>query len=332
MDDIHALVLTYNRRDLVLDCIRSLLAQTRPLKGIIVLDNASTDGTCEAIRELNDPRIELVQLHDNIGPAGGFAVLLQYAFEVAKVTWGYLMDDDVLCSSTAVEELAVAYERNFTSPDQVGYLQSQIFDGEGAANNVPHIDNTPGPDDACPDWGRFLSQGMVGIQGGAVTCILIPHTTYERSGGLIREFTTLGEDFEWTLRVTKQRPAFLVGRSHVQHLRAYKGVISIFRESDPDRYPRFYYLYRNMMYIRRKYMGRHTYALFAARGLLEGSRLVARGDVKKAQYVLRGTLSGLVFKPVADRDPAAHTRGLPLPLYTVYKAAPRQEQPESQAS
>ena len=67
------------------------------------------------------------------------------AFRKAKVEWGYMMDDDVICEPTAVEELVKAYEHNFTAPEQVGFLVSQAVDGQGRANNVPHIDTRPKP-------------------------------------------------------------------------------------------------------------------------------------------------------------------------------------------
>jgi len=298
MEDVHAAVLTYNRRELALGCIRSLLDQTVPLKSVIVLDNGGTDGTYNAIQALNDPRIDLVRLDKNAGPAGGFNALMKHAYETRKVRWAYIMDDDVICSPTAVEELFKAYSHNFTAPEQVGFLLSQAVDAEGRPNNVPAIETRPRKLGECPDWGRFLDQAIVGVRGAPVSGFLMPHTSYEAYGGLLSEFVMWGEDLELTFRITEDRPGLLVGTSKIVHLRSQQGDISIFLENNRSRIPNFYYLYRNQMYVRRRYMGLHAYANGLVRGLWETTRLVADGKLWKAQFAFRGTLAGLTFKPV----------------------------------
>jgi dTDP-4-dehydrorhamnose reductase len=295
--DIHGLVLTYNRRELVLRCVNALLAQTHPLKSIIVIDNGSTDGTGEALAELKSPLVQVVRIEENIGAARGFTYMLDYGFKNAKVEWGYMMDDDVICEPTAVEELVKAYEKNFTAPEQVGFLVSQAVDGQGRANNVPHIDTRPRRAGECPDWGLYLDQGIVSVRGSPMSGMLMPRTTFDDFGNLNSEFVIWGEDLEYTLRITEQRPGLIVGRSKIVHLRAQTGDISIFLENDRERVPNFYYLYRNQLFVRRKYMGMHAYANGIIRFLLDTSKLVAHGDLWKAQIALRGTMAGIVFNP-----------------------------------
>jgi dTDP-4-dehydrorhamnose reductase len=295
--DIHGLVLTYNRRELVLRCIRALLAQTHALKSIIVIDNGSTDGTQEALAALNEPALHVVRIENNIGAARGFTYALDYAFAKRQVDWAYMMDDDVIVEPTAVAELVSAYEHNFTAPEQVGFLVSQAVDGEGRANNVPHIDTRPRRAGECPDWGMYLDQGIVAVRGSPMSGMLMPRTTFEAFGNLQSEFVIWGEDLEYTLRITAQRPGLIVGRSKITHLRAQTGDISIFLENDKARVPNFYYLYRNQLFVRRKYMGVHAYANGIVRFLLDSTRLAARGQLWKAQIALRGTMAGIVFNP-----------------------------------
>src|SRR5580658_4151880 len=45
-----AVVVTYNRRDLLLEAVAAVQAQTRPADAVIVVDNASTDGTAAEVR------------------------------------------------------------------------------------------------------------------------------------------------------------------------------------------------------------------------------------------------------------------------------------------
>lgn len=45
MDKVIALVVTYNRKDLLIECLESLISQTYKIDKIVVINNCSTDGT-----------------------------------------------------------------------------------------------------------------------------------------------------------------------------------------------------------------------------------------------------------------------------------------------
>jgi GT2 family glycosyltransferase len=297
--DIHALVVTYNRRELVLRSLDALLHQTHPLTSIIVIDNGGSDGTGEAIRALavNEPTIDYVRVENNLGAAGGFNHGMDYAFGARKLDWVWIMDDDVIPSETSLAVLVEAYEHNFQHPEEVGFLVSQLVDGEGRANNVPTVDTRPRQVGECARWGLYLDQGIVAVRSAALTALLMPRTTYQSFGNLNPDFVVWGEDTELTFRITEQRPGYIVGRSKVVHLRGQPGDISIFLEDEPSRVPNFYYLYRNMVYVRRRYVGVHAYVNGIVRGVLEASQLAVSGKWWKAQIALRGTMAGVVFNP-----------------------------------
>jgi len=44
-ETVCAVVVTYNRKELLLECLEAIRKQTRPVQGIYLIDNASTDGT-----------------------------------------------------------------------------------------------------------------------------------------------------------------------------------------------------------------------------------------------------------------------------------------------
>ena len=46
-----AVVVTYNRKNLLLECLEAIRKQTRPVDAIYIIDNASTDGTPEVLKE-----------------------------------------------------------------------------------------------------------------------------------------------------------------------------------------------------------------------------------------------------------------------------------------
>lgn len=50
-EKVCAVIVTYNRKELLRECLKAVLGQTRPPDHILVVDNASTDGTLEMLRE-----------------------------------------------------------------------------------------------------------------------------------------------------------------------------------------------------------------------------------------------------------------------------------------
>lgn len=91
---IAAVVVTFNRRHLLQECLRGLLAQTRPLDEIIVVDNGSTDQTRVMLIE-QFPDVTIVALDENLGGAGGFAKGIEFAYAQGH-DWIWIMDDDAI--------------------------------------------------------------------------------------------------------------------------------------------------------------------------------------------------------------------------------------------
>lgn len=93
--DIVTIVVTCNRKILLLNSLKLLLDQSMKTD-ILVVDNASTDGTESELRAaglLDNGRIHYIRLNINTGGAGGFHYGLKYAFEQGW-NWFWLMDDD----------------------------------------------------------------------------------------------------------------------------------------------------------------------------------------------------------------------------------------------
>lgn len=93
-------VVTYNRKELLLRNIESLLSQTYPLD-ILIYDNASTDGTVDYLMErgiLSLCNVIYVKSNANLGGSGGFC---NGEKEALKRNYDYiwLMDDDGYCAN-----------------------------------------------------------------------------------------------------------------------------------------------------------------------------------------------------------------------------------------
>lgn len=108
-----AVVVTYNRLPLLKECLQALRIQTLPFSRVIVVDNASTDGTgayLESLKaEWNEaPKLTVLSQAKNRGGAGGFYVGMRYAKRLhTREPWDYLLliDDDAILADDYMEVL-----------------------------------------------------------------------------------------------------------------------------------------------------------------------------------------------------------------------------------
>lgn len=98
---VAAVVLTHNRRDLLRQCLISLARQTRSIEEIIVVDNASKDGTAGMV-QVEFPDVTYFSTSENLGAAGGFAVGMELAYKHGH-DWIWLFSDDHFPKPRALE-------------------------------------------------------------------------------------------------------------------------------------------------------------------------------------------------------------------------------------
>lgn len=162
---IAANVVTYNRKELLIECLTALLNQTYPLDAIYIIDNASTDGTPKLLRENwfierivvdeepmeivkkvkmlsennknKEIEIHYVRMSENTGSSGGQYEGVKRVYE-RGYDWLWLMDDDVVPDEGCLYELlevanlsqkkVIAPQRRF--PDGKLYLGESRFDAK----------------------------------------------------------------------------------------------------------------------------------------------------------------------------------------------------------
>ena len=109
MRDVVAVIVTYNRKDLLNCCIDHVLSQEKAQCDIIVIDNASTDGTGDFIEMAYGNLSGLIYINTgaNLGCTGGFQVGVREAVN-RGYSYVWMMDDDTLPESRALENLMVA--------------------------------------------------------------------------------------------------------------------------------------------------------------------------------------------------------------------------------
>ncbi len=98
---VFAFVVTYNRLELLKKTIGSLRRQTYRIDCLVVVNNASTDGTDAWLAQQHDLH---VITQENLGGAGGFHAGVKYCFEQGA-DWIWMMDDDVFPQEDCLEIL-----------------------------------------------------------------------------------------------------------------------------------------------------------------------------------------------------------------------------------
>lgn len=111
--------------------LNDLCAQIRLPDEIILIDNASQDGTEEMVR-LNYPNVNYIKLKENMGSAGGYHVGIKIAAE--KSDFIYTLDDDVQLKPNTLSEIIRGFytvEKTLSSKiaavRSVGERHSELF-------------------------------------------------------------------------------------------------------------------------------------------------------------------------------------------------------------
>ena len=98
-----AVVVTYNRKILLEECINNLI-KNKDLT-VYIIDNASTDGTEKMIKTKFKNKIKYVNTGANLGGAGGFNFGIKHAINDRNYDYLWIMDDDTMVHDNTLEEL-----------------------------------------------------------------------------------------------------------------------------------------------------------------------------------------------------------------------------------
>lgn len=111
MNPVGVVICNFNKKDFVLECVQSVLESKTHNFDIYVVDNASTDGSVEALRETYGDRITILANEENLGGSGGFNTGLRV---VRDKGYEYFMclDDDALVDENAIQVLYEYMEAN----------------------------------------------------------------------------------------------------------------------------------------------------------------------------------------------------------------------------
>ena len=257
MDKVVAIVVTYNRHELLIKCLDAILSQTYSVSKLLVVNNRSTDGTEKLFQEggkyYGNSVIECLNLDKNIGGAGGFSTGIKYTDEKSDYDWVWVMDDDVIPQEDSLQELINAKELLTKKDKKIGFLASEVYGLKGEFMNVPAVD-TRATENGYANWFEHLEDGIVSISNATFVSLLIPRKAIRAVGYPIADYFIWGDDSEYTTRITTNyATAYFVGRSKVLHARQTGKSISIRNADSPQRIKMYHYFYRNSLLNKRKY-------------------------------------------------------------------------------
>ena len=281
-----AIVVTYNRRALLAECLAALAAQERPPDAIVVVDNASTDGTPDWVRA-EHPEAELLALTENGGGAGGFHAGMAHVRDRGH-DWLWLMDDDTIATPSALAELLAQPPRLAAAGLPEPYLlASKAVWTDGSL----HPMNAPGPDRKRIDLVVAAADlELLPLRSTTFVSCLISARAVAEYGLPHAHYFIWSDDIEYTARILAAETGHLVPTSVVVHkTKAAHTAVT-------DTGDRFYFHARNTLYMLRS----RTWDRGEKLGLLyvlvtTSWQYLARNRFRPgpAKVVLRGLRDGL---------------------------------------
>jgi rhamnopyranosyl-N-acetylglucosaminyl-diphospho-decaprenol beta-1,3/1,4-galactofuranosyltransferase len=289
---VTAVVVTWNRRELLLESLAALGGQTRPPDAVIVVDNASTDESAAAVRAAF-PEVRLAVLGRNTGGAGGFAAGMALALRgdprPADLIW--LMDDDTVPEPGALAALLDARGRYPGGPPALVASRVVWTDGRAHPMNTPRVK----PFARRAERGAAAAAGCSPIRSASFVSVLVDAAVSARRGLPRADYFLWNDDFEFTTRLLRGQAGLLCPASVVVHKTA------AFGGADTDPGPRFFYEVRNKIWTLRG-----GSALAPAERVLYGGATLRRwartfrnsGDRRELREALvRGIAAGVRTRP-----------------------------------
>jgi GT2 family glycosyltransferase len=293
---VAAVIATHNRLELLRAVIEAVRTQSRRPDEILVVDNASTDGTREALaEEFRD--VSVIRLPLNSGASGAFRAGLEAAYERGHDRF-WILDDDAVPAPTALEELLRASQSADGDPPMVLASRVEWIDGELHPMNVPRMDAR-----RARLAFDLAAGGRLPIRACSWVSILVHREAVRRHGLPHAEYFMWNDDSEYTARILRTDLGFFVPASVVQH-RSATASVPVERGG-----PAMYYEFRNKLWmIRSGSWGPTEKGLLVLETLAVLRTFLVRGRFAPAalRIAARGVAHGIFGRRPTERSAGDH--------------------------
>jgi hypothetical protein len=291
MSQVLIIVLNHNKKDMVMECIASLARQSYVPVHVVVVDNASTDGSREAITK-SYPNIDLLCKDRNLGAIGGRNEGYAYGKQKGNFEFVLFLDDDAEVAAGSIGSLVAALNHDVNAGISCGktYInfQSNTLMSAGISARL-YLGLCRDRGAGKEDRGQFNSDGYVDACGSFA--MMIRAALFEELGGFDEIFTPYGwEDVDLCLRasargqLTRYVPAAIFAHKGT---RLGRGPIAAYERHKA----------KNFLKLLRRHtspLQKLTAAIFVPlRGLLLLSRFALHGHWRAIPSQLKGVLDYL---------------------------------------
>lgn len=206
--DISIIIINWNTRDMLADCIDSIWHHADGLKlDIIVVDNASSDGSQAMLRE-SYPDVQLIANQDNVG----FAKANNQAMQIAEGRYFLLWNSDAFAQPDSLQALLRLAE----AQPQAGLIGAQLRNQDGSFQ----ASHTPFPTlwqefliltalgrrmygNSYPSHGPEAEHGPQQVDYVEGACMLVRREAYEQVGGLDEGYFMYAEEVDWCMSIKR---------------------------------------------------------------------------------------------------------------------------------
>lgn len=201
-DYISIIIVNWNGKKWLDKCLSSFLNQTYKKLEIILVDNASTDGSVEHVTE-NFPNIKIIRNNKNLGFAAGNNT----GIKEARGEYILRIDSDTWVENDFLERLLEFYENH--DFDVIGPREKR-YDGTGISNSYSPIDflGNPAYRAVLKTKRPFALSGM---------CLFFKKSFYLETKGLDEDFFMYFEDVDWFWRLQLLKKKFDIAEGIYVH-------------------------------------------------------------------------------------------------------------------
>ncbi|MCP1414628.1 glycosyltransferase [Paenarthrobacter sp. A20] len=291
-----AVVVTYNRHELLQTTLAGIASGTRVPDAVVVVDNASTDGTAEFLQGYQGPlTTDVVTLNTNVGGAGGFVVGMERALLDHGADHVWIMDDDTEPQSGALgEALDVSNAYLQETGDVPAFIASRVVWTDGRDHPMNRMRPRMGATEEARNAAARV--GATQIRSASFVSVLIRAEEIRKYGLPIADYFIWNDDLEYTARVSRRGTALSTDASVANHH------TKVFGDAGADPGPRFYYEVRNKLwvYTRSSALAPWEKILFTGASLRNWTRTIAASSNRKV--LIDGLFKGLRHSLKAPRS------------------------------
>ena len=234
-------IVTYNRLELLKECIIACEEQSEKFEKVIVINNASTDGTKEYLESLNYENLKIINSTENLGGAGGFHLGIEKAIDY-DLDYLLLIDDDAILACNYNEEILknmeadiYAYSGSVKTDDKIQFEHRRhLHKGFKCVNsNINEYNKTYFDYDLSTFCGVYISMNII-----------------KKIGLPCKEFFIWFDDTEYSLRINKYSKIRNINSTYLNHKTTIANSKGFNWKS--------YYGLRNQIIIIKKYFSKFT--------------------------------------------------------------------------